>query len=91
MRTARGGSDPVAMKENHNLPDDLLLGPGVGDSLGPNGADAGHLAKPTGFGLDDVEDLLAKGLDHLLGVDQPDAPDHAGAQVFLDPVDRTRR
>src|SRR5208282_3551771 len=86
-----GGADPVAMKEDHNLPDDLLLGPGVGDPLGPNDADAGHLAKPIGFGLDDVEDLLAEGLDHLLGVDRPDAPDHAGAQVFLDPVDRTWR
>ena len=86
-----GGSDPVAMKEDHDLPDDLLLGPGVGDPLGPNRANARHLAKPIGFGLDDVEDLLAEGLDHLLGIDRPDAPDHAGAQIFLDPVDRTRR
>ena len=86
-----GGSDPVAMKEDHDLPDDLLLGPGVGDPLGPNHANARHLAKPIGFGLDDVEDLLAEGLDHFLGVDRPDAPDHAGAQIFLDPFDRTRR
>ena len=82
-----GGSDPVAMKENHNLPDDPLLGPGVRDPLGSNLANARHLAKPIGFGLDDVEDLLAEGLDHLLGVDRPDAPDHAGAQIFFDPVD----
>ena len=82
-----GGSDPVAMKEDHDLPDDLLLGPGVGDPLGPNHANAGHFAKPIGFGLDDVEDLLAEGLDHFLGVDRPDAPDHAGAEIFLDPFD----
>ena len=43
------------------------------------------------FGLDDVEDLLAKGLDHLLGVDRPDAADHAGAEIFLDAVDGRRR
>ena len=85
------GSDPVAMKEDHDLPDDLLLGPGVGDALGPNRANARHLAKPIGFGLDDIEDFLSEGLDHLPGVDRPDAPDHAGAQVFFDPVDRTRR
>jgi hypothetical protein len=75
------------VKENHDLPDDVLLGPGVRDPFGPNRADACHLAKPIRLSLDDVEDPLAEGLDHLLGVDRPDAPDHARAQVFLDPVD----
>jgi hypothetical protein len=64
---------------------DLPLGPGVRDALRPNRADARHLAKPIGFGLDDVEDLLTEGLDHLLGIDRPDAPDHPGAKIFLDP------
>ena len=86
-----GGADPVAVQEDHDLPDDLLLGPGVRDPLGSNRADARHLAKPIGLGLDDVEDLLPEGLDHLLGIDGPDAPDHPGAEIFLDPVDRTRR
>ena len=35
--------------------------------------------------------FLTEGLDHLLGVDRADASDHPGAQIFLDPVDRTRR
>ena len=52
----------------------FLLGPGVHYALGPNRADARHLAKPIRLGLDDVEDPLAEGLDHLLGVDRPDAP-----------------
>jgi hypothetical protein len=52
---------------------------------------AGHLAKPIRLGLDDVEDPLAEGLDHLLGVDRPDAPHRSGAEVFLDSVDRTWR
>ena len=82
-----GGADPVAVQEDHDLPDDLLLGPGVRDALGSNRADARHLAKPIGLGLDDVEDLLPEGLDHLLGVDRSDAPDHPGAEIFLDPVD----
>ena len=50
-----------------------------------NRADARHLAKPIGLGLDGVEDLLAEGLDHLLGIDRADAPDHAGAVIFLIP------
>ena len=86
-----GGSDPVAVKEDHNLPDDLLLRPGVRDPFGPNRADACDLAKPVGVGLNDVENLLTEGLDHLLGIDRPDAADHPGAQVFLDPIDRTWR
>ena len=75
------------MKEDHDLPDDLLLGPGVRDPFGSNRADARDLTKPIGLGLDDVEDLLPEGFDHLLGVDRPDAADHPGAEIFLDPVD----
>src|ERR1700722_3594647 len=29
-----GGADPVAVQEDHDLSDDLLLGPGVRDPLG---------------------------------------------------------
>jgi hypothetical protein len=82
-----GRADPVAVKEDHDLPDNLLLGPGVRDAFRPNRADASHLPKPIGLGLDDVEDLLPEGLDHLFGVDRPDAPDHPGAQILLYPVD----
>ena len=82
-----GGADPVTVKKDHDLPDDLLLGPGVRDPFGPNRADARHLAKPIGLGFDDVEDLLPEHFDHLLGVDRPDAPDHPRAEIFLDPVD----
>ena len=85
-----GGAHPVAVQEDHDFPHDLLLGPGIRDPLGPNRADARHLAQPIRLGLDDVEDLLPEGLDHLLGVDRPDAADHPGAEIFLDPVDRTR-
>ena len=71
-----GGADPIAVKEDHDLPDDLLLGPGVRDAFGSNRADARHLSKPIRLGLDDVEDFLTEGLDHFLGIDRPDAPDH---------------
>ena len=75
------------MKKDHDLPDDLLLGPSIRDPLGSNHADARHLPKPIRLGLDDVEDLLPEGLDHFLGVDGPNAADHPGAQIFLDPLD----
>src|ERR1700679_3624006 len=52
------GSDPIAVKEDHDLPTDLLLSPSVPDTLGPNRANARHLAKPIGLGLNDVEDLV---------------------------------
>ena len=82
-----GGSNTIAVQEDHDLPNNLLLGPGVRDSLGPNRADPRDLAKPVRLGLDDVEDLLAERLHHFLGVDRPDATDHPRAQIFLDPVD----
>ena len=53
-------ADAMAMEEHHDLADDLLLGPGVGDALRPHPADAGHLAQPLGFRLDDIEHLLAE-------------------------------
>ena len=85
------GADAMAVQEDHDLPDDLLLGPGVRDAFGPDRPDARHLPQPIRLGLDDVEHLLPEGLDQLLGIDRPDAADHAGAEIFLDPLDRTRR
>ena len=81
------GADPVAVQEDHDLSDDLLLRPGVRNTLGPHHSDPDDLSKAIGLSLDDVEDLVSKGLDHLLGVDRADAADHPGAQIFLDPVD----
>ncbi len=60
---------------------------GVRDPFGPDHPDTGHLAKPIGLGLDDVEDPVAERLHHFLGIDRPDATDHPRAQIFLDPVD----
>ena len=59
-------ADAMAVQEDHDLADDLLLGPGVGDALGAHRADAGHLAQALGLGLDDVEHLLAEGSTSFL-------------------------
>ena len=60
------------------------------DPVGPHRTDAVDLAQAFGLRLDDVEHLLAEGAHQLLGVDRPDAADHAGAEVFLDAVERGR-
>ena len=49
-----------------------------------DGADARHLAQAVGLGLDNIEHLLPERLDHLLGVDRPDAADHPRAEIFLE-------
>ena len=58
---------------------------------GADRTDARDLPQPRGLGLDGVEHLVAERRDELLRVDRTDAPDHAGAEVFLDPLDGRRR
>jgi len=62
----------MAVKEDHDLAHDLLLGPGGGDAAGPHWTDPIHLVKATGFGFDHIEHLLAKDPHQLLGVDRAD-------------------
>src|SRR6202035_1818651 len=78
------GAHAMAMQEDHDLPHDLLLGPGAGDALGAHGADAGYLAQTIGLGFDHVEHILTEGLDHLPGVDRANTADHPRTEVFLD-------
>ena len=84
-------ADAMAVQEDHDLADDLLLSPAFGDALGANRANPGHLAQAVRLGLDDVEYLLAERIDQLFGVDRPDAADHSGAEILLDAVNRCRR
>ena len=79
-------ADTVAVQEDHDLADRLLIGPGGDDAVGALGPDAVDLFQPCRRLLDDVEDLLAERLDQLLGVDRADALDHARGEVLLDPL-----
>ena len=81
-------ADAMAMQEDHNLADNILLSPGVGDPAGSDRADALDLAQPIPLDLDDVEDPLAEHLDHLFGIGRPDAADHARSQILLDALKR---
>ena len=79
------------MQKHHDLADDLLLGPGAGNSIRANRADAVHLLQTAGLRLDRVEHLLAERPNELPGVSRADAADHSRTEVFLDALDRRRR
>ena len=50
----------MLMQKDHDLANDFLIGPGRGDLGGAHRADALNLPQPLGFGLDDIEDVLAE-------------------------------
>src|SRR5881275_745369 len=79
------------MEKDHDLANDLLLGPGIFDALAAHGADAIDIFEAAGFILDDIENPLAEFVDELLGVSRPNAFDHATAQVFFDAFASGRR
>jgi hypothetical protein len=79
------------VQKQHDLANDPLLGPAGNDPLRGLRTDTGDLTQPAGLLFDDVEHGFAEGAHELLRIDRPDAADHAGAQIFLDPLDRRRR
>ena len=79
------------MQEQHDLRDDLLLGPASDDALRPLRADPRDFAEAVRLLLDDVEHGIPERAHQLLCVDRPDAADHPGAKILLDPFDRRRR
>ena len=83
-------ANAVAVQEHHDFPHRLLFGPGRENAGSANRPDAVDLAQPVRGGLDDVEHLLAKGAHELLGVNRANTPDHAGREVLLDAVGRSR-
>jgi hypothetical protein len=78
------------VQEQHDLPNHLLLGPARDDTRGTFWADPGHLAQAIWLLLDDVEHGFAEGPHQLPRVDRPDAADHPGTEIFLDPLNRRR-
>src|SRR3712207_4164500 len=70
--------------EQHDLADDLLLGPAGDDALRPDRADAGDLAEAVGLLFNQVENSFAEGLNQFLSVDWANAADHPGAEIPLD-------
>src|SRR5258707_2907764 len=79
-------ADAVAVQEDHDLADDLLFGPSIGDALGTYQANASHLAQALGLLLDRVEHLLSESSHKLFRIDRTNAADHPGAEIFLNAV-----
>ncbi len=84
------GADAVALQEDHDLLDVLLLLPGARDLRRPLIADARHLAQPVDVRLDHIQRLEAEVIDDAPGIDRPNALDQAAAQVLADTLDRRR-
>jgi hypothetical protein len=64
-------ADTMAVQEDHDLADRLLLDPGGRDAAGSYRTDAVHLSQAIRLRLDDIEYLVAEGAQELLGVDGP--------------------
>jgi len=52
--------------------------------------DPGDLTQAIGLLLDDVEHGFPEGAHELLRINRPNATNHAGAEIFLDPLDCRR-
>ncbi len=85
------GADALGVEEDHDLANDLLFGPGGLDLVAAGRSDALDFAQTDGTVLDDVEDLFAEFVDEFLGILGADALDEAAAEVFLNPLQRSRR
>jgi hypothetical protein len=79
------------LQEDHDLLDDLLLGPGGGDHRGAFGTKAGHLDQPPGVLLDHLQGGLAEVVDDPLGHLGPDPFDQPRAEVATDPLNGRRQ
>ena len=78
------------MQEQHDLPDDLLLGPAGDDPCRPFAADPRHLLQPIRLLFDQIEHVGAESPDQALGVDRADAADQPRRQIALDALQRGR-
>ena len=68
----RGRADAVTVKEDHDLANDLLLGPGSGNTASSSRTNAGHFPQALWFHFNRIEHLLAKSAHELFGVDRAD-------------------
>jgi hypothetical protein len=80
----------VAVQEDHDFPDRLLVCPGRKNAGSADRSNAGHLAQSIRCCFDNVEHLFAEGPHQLFGIDRTNAADHAGGEIFLDPFRRSR-
>src|SRR6516164_6017162 len=85
-----GRADALAVKEDHDLTHDLLLGPSSGDTASSYRTNAGHFPQPLWLPFDRIEHLLAESAHQLLGVDRANTADHPGPEILFDAIERSR-
>ena len=85
---ASARADSVAMQEDHDVADDLLLRPRALDALPAFRPDAVNIFQPGGLLLNDVKNRLAKLGHGPFGVRRADAFDPATAQLPPSPQQR---
>src|SRR5690554_4291295 len=73
----------MLVQEDHDLPDDFLVGPTSCDLAGLLGSNPAYLTESFWGCFDDVEDVFAEHLHQSLGVDRSNPRDHAGSKVLL--------
>src|SRR5215467_8564566 len=83
-------ADAVAVQKQHDLADDLLLGPARDDALCAFRADSGHLSQTARLLRDDVEYSFAKRAHELLRIDRANTSDHPRAEILLDALNHGR-
>src|SRR5262249_18925448 len=81
-------ADAVAVQKQHDLADDLLLGPARDDALCAFRTDSSHLTQTARLLRDDVKYGFAKRAHELLRIDRADTANHPGAEILLDALNR---
>ena len=81
----------MRVQEDHDLADDFLGFPGLDDSLFAFGTNAVEVGQTLRCLLNNIKDLLAKGLDQLFGEVRSNTFDHPRAEILFDAFEGTRR
>ena len=85
-----GAAHAIALQEDHDVLDVLLLFPRLGDEVDAFFADSIDFSEPLDILLYNLQRLLPELSHNLLGIYGTDALDETAAQVFLDAHDGGR-
>ena len=81
----------MALQEEHDVLDLLLLLPALFDPVHANTSDAGHIKQAVRIIFDDVQCISSKLPDDPPCEGRADPLDQAAPQIFFDPVDSRRK
>ena len=90
MRTARADPTPWLCRNTMISRTTFCSAQAVAMRFARTRSDAVHFPQAVRLRLDDVEYLVAESSQQFLGVDRPDAPDHARGKILLDAFEGCR-